>query len=95
MNSIHRYNEQVEETSLIECITPSCDELNYETSQISCPHRDQNPQNEKCQKLFKNIMALNVHLQMYHKETGIITVRFFFLILSSLHSFDFRLQINI
>ncbi|CAF3739042.1 unnamed protein product [Rotaria sordida] len=59
--------------STYECIIPTTDELNYETSQVKCPHNEKNPSLEKCQKIFKNIMALNVHLQMYHKETGIIT----------------------
>jgi hypothetical protein len=58
----------------LECIRPTYDELNYETSQIPCPHRNRHCQSDKCQRLFKNIMALNVHLQMYHKETGILTV---------------------
>lgn len=71
---INQYNKHSENNSSFECIIPTCDELNYETSQIKCPHKDQS--SEKCQKLFKNIMALNVHLQMYHKETGIITVGF-------------------
>jgi hypothetical protein len=63
--------------SSFECIIPLIDELNYETSQVKCPHKDQEHSSEKCQKSFKNIMALNVHLQMYHKETGIVTVSFF------------------
>lgn len=76
MNESHGRSiiEQFDNPSCDECITPTCDELNYETSQISCPHKNKHPTDEKCQKLFKNIMALNVHLQMYHKESGIITV---------------------
>jgi hypothetical protein len=59
-----------------ECIIPTSEELNYETSQVKCPHKELIQSAEKCQKLFKNIMALNVHLQMHHKETGILTVGF-------------------
>ena len=73
-SQINRYNKHSEKNPLLECISPICDELNYETSQVQCPHRGEDPLAEKCQKLFKNIMALNVHLQMYHKETGITTV---------------------
>jgi len=54
--------------------------INKETIQVKCQNKDKNQIAEKCQKIFKNIMALNVHLQMYHKETGIITV--------SSHSFN-------
>ncbi|UJR21063.1 hypothetical protein I4U23_024163 [Adineta vaga] len=70
---INQYNKHTEMNSSFECITPTSDELNYETSQVKCPHKDKFESAEKCQKLFKNIMALNVHLQMYHKETGIVT----------------------
>lgn len=73
---INQYNNKHSEIHTNnECIIPTCEELNYETSQVQCPHRYQQPLIEKCQKNFKNIMALNVHLQMYHKETGILTVR--------------------
>jgi hypothetical protein len=65
---------QLNKSLQINCIIPTCEELNYETSQVKCPHREKNFFDEKCQKIFKNIMALNVHLQMYHKQTGIITV---------------------
>ena len=71
---INQYNKHTEINSVSECIIPTSDELNYETSQVKCPHKDQQQSSEKCQKSFKNIMALNVHLQMYHKETGIVTV---------------------
>jgi len=77
---INQCNKHSEINPSFECIIPTSDELNYETSQVKCPHKDQNQLAEKCQKIFKNIMALNVHLQMYHKETGIITV--------SSHSFN-------
>lgn len=72
---INQYNKHSDIHVSNECIIPTCEELNYETSQVQCPHRYEQPTNEKCQKTFKNIMALNVHLQMYHKETGILTVR--------------------
>lgn len=71
---ISRYEKHVERDPLLECIIPTSDELNYETSQVPCPHRDNCLASDRCQKYFKNIMALNVHLQMYHKETGIVTV---------------------
>ncbi|CAF1007333.1 unnamed protein product [Adineta steineri] len=70
---INQYNKHSEINSSFECIIPTSDELNYETSQVTCPHKEQQHSSEKCQKIFKNIMALNVHLQMYHKETGIVT----------------------
>ena len=73
-SQISRFDPHTDENPVLECITPASVELNYETSQVTCPHREENPFSEKCQKLFKNIMALNVHLQMYHKETGIVTV---------------------
>ena len=71
---INQCNKHSEINLSSECIIPTSDELNYETSQVKCPHKESNPSSEKCQKIFKNIMALNVHLQMYHKQTGIITV---------------------
>lgn len=71
---INQYTKHSEIEPVFECITPTREELNYETSQVQCPHRQDNPLGEKCQKIFKNIMALNVHLQMYHKQNGILTV---------------------
>ncbi len=71
---INQCTKHSEMNSSFECIIPTSDELNYETSQVKCPHKDRDQSSEKCQKNFKNIMALNVHLQMYHKETGITTV---------------------
>jgi hypothetical protein len=73
---INQFNKHSEINQSFECIIPTRDELNYETSQVKCPHKDQNHLAEKCQKVFKNIMALNVHLQMFHKESGIITVSY-------------------
>ena len=73
-SQISQFDQHADKNPVLECITPASVELNYETSQVTCPHREENPFSEKCQKLFKNIMALNVHLQMYHKESGIVTV---------------------
>ncbi|CAF3234528.1 unnamed protein product [Rotaria socialis] len=70
---MNQYSKHSILNSSFECIIPTTDELNYETSQVKCPHGEKNSTLEKCQKVFKNIMALNVHLQMYHKETGIVT----------------------
>ena len=46
------------ENSFLECIIPSADELNYETSQVQCPHRNEESSAEKCQKLFKKIKII-------------------------------------
>lgn len=70
----HQTHKPAFDNATSECITPTCEELNYETSQVKCPYRETNFLEEKCQKIFKNIMALNVHLQMYHKQIGILTV---------------------
>ena len=72
--NIHQAHKEVIDGTINECITPTCEELNYETSQVKCPYRETNILEEKCQKLFKNIMALNVHLQMYHRQIGLLTV---------------------
>ncbi|UJR28441.1 hypothetical protein I4U23_009681 [Adineta vaga] len=73
IHQTNQLNKHIMNYSTRECRTPTCEELNYETSQVKCPHRENNTSGEKCQKIFKNIMALNVHLQMYHKEIGILT----------------------